>query len=108
VAEGLSAAGHDAVHVSDLGLCGATDIEVMDAAVEEGRVVVSADTDFGELLAKSVRALPSVVLLRRHHDPRSQVAAILGALRDVSDALDADAVVVITDDRVRLRSLPIG
>jgi predicted nuclease of predicted toxin-antitoxin system len=66
VAERLTAAGHDAVHVGDLGLLGATDLEVMASAVESRRVVISADTDFGELLAKGGRRLPSVILLRRH------------------------------------------
>lgn len=41
-------AGHDAVHAGDLGLLGATDETVMGAAIAEERVVVSADTDFGE------------------------------------------------------------
>jgi predicted nuclease of predicted toxin-antitoxin system len=69
VPEHLTAAGHDAVHVRDLSLLGATDVVIMTAAVEGQRVVVSVDTDFGELLAKSGDPLPSVILLRRHHDP---------------------------------------
>lgn len=72
VAERLTAAGHEAVHVGDLDLLGATDLEVMASAVDSGRVVISADTDVGELLAKGGRTLPSVILLRRHHDPSGQ------------------------------------
>ncbi len=51
VARSLEAGGHDAVHVADLGLLGAVDTEVMLAAAESDRVLISADTDFGELLA---------------------------------------------------------
>jgi hypothetical protein len=51
VAELLQANGHDAVHVADLGLLGAIDPIVMQTAADAGRVLVTADTDFGELLA---------------------------------------------------------
>lgn len=107
VAAGLAAAGHDAVHVGDVDLLGATDDEVMAFAVSEDRVVVSADTDFGELLAVGGASMPSVILLRRRHDPDDQVQAILSVLPDVSDDLDAGAVVVIVRDRLRIRRLPI-
>ncbi len=51
VARSLEEGGHDAVHVGDLGLLGAVDTKVMLAAAESDRVLVSADIDFGELLA---------------------------------------------------------
>lgn len=86
----------------------ATDLEVMASAVEGGRVVISADTDFGELLAKGGRTLPSAILLRRHHDPVGQAAAILASMTDIEESLISGAVVVITENRVRIRSLPIG
>jgi hypothetical protein len=47
----LNEAGHDALHVGDLDLLGASDDAVMAAADTTGCVLVSADTDFGELLA---------------------------------------------------------
>jgi predicted nuclease of predicted toxin-antitoxin system len=51
VAKPMTAAGHGAVHVGDLDLLGAPDIDAMAAAREGDRTVVSSDTDFGELLA---------------------------------------------------------
>lgn len=107
VAELLNEAGHDAVHVGDVGLLGKPDLEVMGFAATQVRVVVSADTDFGELLALGHVSTPSVILLRRNHDPRDQAMTILSVLDDVSDDLDRGAVVVIVGDRVRVRSLPI-
>ena len=41
----LREAGHDAVHVRDRGLASATDVEVIELAVAEDRIIVSADTD---------------------------------------------------------------
>ncbi|MCR9247930.1 MAG: DUF5615 family PIN-like protein [bacterium] len=56
----LRAAGHDSVHLRDRGLQSAPDTTVFDLAVQEGRVVVSADTDFGTLLAvRAAKARPS-------------------------------------------------
>nr|WP_246221041.1 DUF5615 family PIN-like protein [Phytoactinopolyspora mesophila] len=75
----LAEIGHDAVHVGDLGLLGKPDADVMAAAKEDERVVISADTDFGELLAKSGAALPSVVLLRRPGKTPEEQAAVLKA-----------------------------
>lgn len=51
VARRLGEGGHDAIHLGDLGLLGAADDLVMAAAAQAGRVLISADTDFGELLA---------------------------------------------------------
>lgn len=48
----LASAGHDVVHVRDLGLISAADPEVLDAAASDRRVLISADTDFGGILAQ--------------------------------------------------------
>jgi predicted nuclease of predicted toxin-antitoxin system len=50
-------AGHDAIH--------APDTEVMEQAAADNRVLVSADTDFGELLATASVIAPSVIIFRR-------------------------------------------
>lgn len=108
LAELLRNAGHDAVHTSELGLEQAEDDDVLDAAREQGRVVVSGDTDFGALLALSAETSPSVILFRARNRPsaKDQVAVIIGYLADLADDLDAGAVVV-TDDRMRVRRLPL-
>ena len=102
-------AGHDALHVGDVGLLGHADTAVMDAARVDNRVVLSADTDFGGLLAGSGDRLPSVVLLRRSsHIAEQQVAVVLAALIDVEVDLERGAMVILDDRRVRIRALPIG
>lgn len=59
VARRLEAAGHDVAHVRLLGLGGHTDDEVMTLAAQEDRVLVTTDTDFGTILALTVRRVPA-------------------------------------------------
>lgn len=105
----LAAAGHDAVHVRDLGQGGATDEELLKLVALDARVVVSGDTDFGELLARTNDSRPSVVLLRRQTGRRAEeVAALLLAnLVVLAEDLEAGAIVVFDEDRIRVRNLPI-
>jgi predicted nuclease of predicted toxin-antitoxin system len=108
VAELLRAGGHDSVHVAELGLLGQPDERIMAAAVAETRIVVSTDTDFGQLLALGRHPGPSIVLLRKApHRPEQQAGIILAAAAEVEEPLAAGAVAVIVGDRIRLRMLPI-
>ena len=109
VAQGLCNAGYDAVHVRDLDMQAADDEEIFEWCAMEDRVVVSADTDFGTLLALRKAKKPSVVLLRRvsQRHPQRQTAVLLDNLPDVQEPLQAGAVVVIEEHRIRVRLLPI-
>jgi predicted nuclease of predicted toxin-antitoxin system len=109
VAIGLRAAGHDAVHVLDYGMHAATDEAIFERAALESRVVVSADTDFGTLLALREATSPSVMLFRAASLRRAddQVALILVALPSTEAALRRGAIVILERHRLRLRDLPI-
>ncbi len=82
----------------------------MDYAAANGLVIISADSDFGELLAVSRGAVsPSVVLLRSADrlTPDQQAAILAANLAAVADELKTGALVSIARGRVRIRSLPI-
>ena len=106
----LAAAGHDAVHVASYGLSRADDEAVLARAATEGRVLVSADTDFGGLLAARDFTVPSVVLFRRRtrRRPHDQAMILLTNLAAIEEDLDAGAIAVIDDTGIRIRRLPIG
>jgi predicted nuclease of predicted toxin-antitoxin system len=71
-------------------------------------VLVSADTDFGTLLALSGDRAPSVVILRRSsRRPEAQAALLLANLARLHSHLDRGAVAILEQKRIRVRTLPI-
>lgn len=103
IARRLGEAGHDAVHVRDIGLQHAGDEEIFERAQQEERVVVSADTDFGMLLATRRERSPSVVLFRRGTErrPSQQVALLLANLPAIEPELASGSIAIFEPDRIR-------
>lgn len=74
LAELLSEDDYDTVHVRDVGLQHASDQEIFQYALENKRIIVSADTDFGLLLSFWNKNEPSVIIFRKgaERDPYNQ------------------------------------
>ncbi len=109
-AEKLRKAGYDALHVRTVSLQSADDDTIFDFAEREDRVIISADTDFGTLLALKHTSKPSVVLFRNlsHRRPKQQIKIFLTNLPNFIQDLEKGCVVVIEEHRIRIRSLPIN
>ena len=94
IAEGLRSAGHNAIHVRDYNMQKATDLEVFARAAEEHRILISADADFGTLLALRNDEKPSVILLRRGPKrPAVQLRLLLGAMPVMEKPLSEGSIV---------------
>ncbi len=109
VARGLCQANYDAVHVHEIGLGSAADPVIFERAAEDGRIIVSADTDFGTLLARRQQSKPSVILFRGgfEHHPQQQLSLLLANLPNIREYLEQGSIIVIERNRIRVRSLPI-
>ncbi|HWB48057.1 MAG TPA: DUF5615 family PIN-like protein [Stellaceae bacterium] len=109
VAERLRREGYDAVHVRDYHLQTDPDDLILARALTEGRILVSADTDFAMLLAQNGESAPSIVIFRRGttRHPDRQADILLANLASIEQPLQEGAVVVIEDTRIRVRQLPI-
>src|SRR3990172_6991301 len=105
VAEGLRNAGYDTIHVREIGLHDASDLIIFSNAEESDRIVVSADTDFGTLLALRQQSKPSVILFRRgsQRRPNQQVSLLLSNLPSIKKELLEGSVVVIEKSRNEMK-----
>jgi predicted nuclease of predicted toxin-antitoxin system len=104
----LEAEGHIAVHWSSVGRPGDDDSEIMQWASINEHAVMTADLDFGKLLASTNAAWPSVIQLRTPNTPPSYSGRlVLEALRQASYEIEVGSLVTIEADRFRVRPLPI-
>ena len=108
VAAMLRQAGHEAVHVREIGLTASPDAAILERARTDARIVVTQDHDFGTLLAVSGAGSPSVIRLRRR-DARaeSHARAILNNLERIQTPLREGALVVLSEGAIRIRHLPV-
>ena len=106
---GLQEAGYDSVHVRELGLSSADDATIFEISQQDGRILVSADTDFGTLLALRGTSEPSIILFRGgiERRPEKQLSILLSNLPTIEEHLEQGSVIVFEKHRMRLRPLPI-
>jgi predicted nuclease of predicted toxin-antitoxin system len=96
---------HDVVWITETD-SGTSDLDVLQRAVEERRVLLTLDTDFGTLIFHRDRpALTAVLLFRVDGMAPSELAdLVLSTPSQRSDWVGCMAV--IDPDQIRIRSLP--
>lgn len=106
---GLSEAGHDAIHVREIGLAAAADEVIFDHASSENRILIAADTNFGTILTQRREDKLSVILFRRGTErrPEQQLSLLLTNLTLLQGHLEIGSIIVIEQQRIRVRPLPI-
>ena len=100
----LEGAGFEATHWSTTGVADATDHAIMAHARANDFVVLTHDLDFGAILAATRGYKPSVVQVRSSNvSPEAVGPAVVAALRQMSQDLEAGALVTVDPVRARLR-----
>ena len=104
----LRGLGHDAVHLHEQDLGRLSDSTVLDKARSEGRILLTHNLDFGELMAASGAALPSVVISRlRDMRPERVNVYLREVVTEYRNVLEQGVIVSVSEGQIRLRSLPI-
>lgn len=86
----------------------ASDADIVRRARQEGRVVLTFDLDFGQILALGVAGSPSVVIFRLSDETSTSVNWRLEAVITERRAeLEQGALILVEDGRYRMRPLPI-
>ena len=100
--------GWESVHWSTVGNPCATDQVIMQWARKNGYVIFTHDLDFGRLLAITYAEGPSVIQVRTQDvlpDPLGNI--IITILQQYSDLLEKGALIVVDENKLRVRILPL-
>ncbi len=104
----LEERGFDVCHVADIDHSRASNAEIMALALDQGRAIITLDSDFHRLLAISGASAPSVIRIRREGLRGSDVAGLVGhVLGQVGGQIERGAMVTVTERNIRLHQLPL-
>ena len=107
-AESLRDSGLDAIHWSRLGAANAPDHEIFAQVRADGLVILTQDLDFSQILFETAASGPSRILLRLGDElsfgTRRRVAGIILQCRS---EIESGALLVIDEQKTRLRTLPL-
>jgi predicted nuclease of predicted toxin-antitoxin system len=100
----LRSDGHDVLYAAE-SLQGATDDDVLKRADDEGRIVLTEDKDFGELVYRLKRPARGVIFLRFDVTERTlKIPRLRGLLESQPEKLFG-AFIVIDKIKIRFRQL---
>lgn len=101
----LREAGHEVVSIAEVAP-GATDEQVLERALNEKRVLITEDRDFGELVYARGRSSAGVILVRfPNRVRRAKAATVIEAVSKLGLRL-RDTFTVVEPGRVRMSSRP--
>jgi predicted nuclease of predicted toxin-antitoxin system len=104
----LRSAGHDVAHLPEQGLERMADTDMLAKARAEGRIALTFDLDFGELMAAGRHSCPSDITFRlRNQRPENANRCLARVLAEQNERLAANVIVTIEETGYRLRQLPI-
>ncbi|MEM3563231.1 MAG: DUF5615 family PIN-like protein [Candidatus Jordarchaeaceae archaeon] len=104
----LKRKGYEAVRVSNLGMAKSRDEEILGYAIEKDMVLLTADLDFGNILAYTKSKRPSTIIFRlKNPSPEFVNQMLLLTLPKIEEQLKKGVIVVVEDTRIRIRELPL-
>ncbi|MFN7412781.1 MAG: DUF5615 family PIN-like protein [Dolichospermum sp.] len=104
----LKLQGYDILRSTDLLPATAADIDILELARVEGRIIITQDLDFSMLIAVGKYNQPSLVTLRLSSaKPDVITQRLLEVLPQLEEELTQGSALTVDDNSVRIRKLPI-
>jgi len=107
VAQWLNSIGYSAIHLSDEGLNKLSDDQIIEKAVSEKRIILTADVDFGQLITFK-KSSPTSVIQFRIFDltPENIIPKLELVLERFSEELNTIPVIItIQQHKIRLKEI---
>jgi predicted nuclease of predicted toxin-antitoxin system len=103
----LRAAGRDVMYMAEIAPM-VSDVEVMMRAQAEGRILLTEDKDFGDLVFRSGQSVPGVILLRIDPAMHGLKRARLDAAINRFGERVVGRYTIVEEARFRSRPLPVA
>jgi len=99
--------GHDVKDIVESGLTGLEDDDIIRMGLDEGRIIITHDKDFGSILSYPLKEHSGVILIRlRVPTPNNTKQAVSRVLATVPAERMQGRVVVVEDWRIRISGRP--
>lgn len=100
--------GYEVVHLCEQGLQRLPDDEIFKKGIKESRIILTMDLDFSQIVAASKFNLPSVIIFRLSDERAENINKRLSELLDkCCNELELGSIISVTDNKFRIRRLPI-
>lgn len=98
----------DSVHVGDIGMAASTDLDIINKALNDSRIVVTLDSDFHTILAANESLVPSVIRIRIEGLKAKDLSKIIqNVLFSASEEIEDGAAISVNDKGIRIHRLPL-
>jgi len=105
----LRSLGYEINRAGELGLSASRDREIIDYAAKNSMVLITMDLDVGRMIALMGGRKPSVLLLRLINPTVENVnKKVSHTLHETMSKLEEGVIVVIEEQRIRIRKLPLS
>lgn len=100
--------GLDAIHATTADMATTPDAEILEWCRQAGRVIVTHDHGFHQLIALAGAGGPTVIRIRLQGLDHEQVASVIErVVRAHGEAIEGGSLISVSRDRVKVRRLPL-
>lgn len=101
--------GHEAIRVDQLNLAKASDHDIFYYAIRNDMIVLTADLDFGQILAFTQKNKPSVIIFRLENPSTEKVTKYLTqVITKFQNELEKGCIIAVNEKQIRVRELPLS